>query len=237
MTSCQNWKLTWPPDGRGGAERPQRERHDEARRGRLQEVDGDVGDDEGGGDGRHGRLSGGAESATGLCPVGNLARRPSVGSTAGVAKPAACLVALPDLARSPALACPAAVLVRAVLAASLLAASSWRRAARRSRRRSANWTFRVVKADAGWYSGTPDAVQDVYLPGRATARARRSIHAWWWPDADPGRAGRLLPARRPLEPDRPPAAHGAAARSSASRCSRSTIAASARATATCPRSR
>ena len=45
-------------------------------------------------------------------------------------------------------------------------------------------TFRVVKGDAGWYSGVPDAVQDVYLPVNATPGAQR-IHAWWWPDADP----------------------------------------------------
>jgi len=46
------------------------------------------------------------------------------------------------------------------------------------------YTFRVVKGDAGWYSGVPDSVQDVYLPVNATPGAPR-IHAWWWPDADP----------------------------------------------------
>jgi fermentation-respiration switch protein FrsA (DUF1100 family) len=46
------------------------------------------------------------------------------------------------------------------------------------------YTFRVVKGDAGWYSGVPDSVQDVYLPVSATPGAQR-IHAWWWPDADP----------------------------------------------------
>jgi fermentation-respiration switch protein FrsA (DUF1100 family) len=46
------------------------------------------------------------------------------------------------------------------------------------------YTFRVVKGDAGWYSGVPDSVQDVYLPVNATPGAQR-IHAWWWPDADP----------------------------------------------------
>ena len=46
------------------------------------------------------------------------------------------------------------------------------------------YTFRVVKGDAGWYSGVPDSVRDVYLPVNATPGAPR-IHAWWWPDADP----------------------------------------------------
>ena len=45
------------------------------------------------------------------------------------------------------------------------------------------YTFRVVKGDAGWYSGVPESVQDVYLPVNATPGAQR-IHAWWWPDAD-----------------------------------------------------
>jgi fermentation-respiration switch protein FrsA (DUF1100 family) len=45
-------------------------------------------------------------------------------------------------------------------------------------------TFRVVKADAGWYSGTPKAVQDVYLPTSDAADAQK-IHAWWWPSSDP----------------------------------------------------
>ena len=45
-------------------------------------------------------------------------------------------------------------------------------------------TFRVVKGDAGWYSGIPDAVQELDLPVSAAANAQR-IHAWWWPDADP----------------------------------------------------
>ena len=46
------------------------------------------------------------------------------------------------------------------------------------------YTFRVVKGDAGWYSGVPDSVQDLYLPVSATPGAQH-IHAWWWPDADP----------------------------------------------------
>ena len=45
-------------------------------------------------------------------------------------------------------------------------------------------TFRVVHADAGWYSGLPESVQELDLPVSAAPRAQR-IHAWWWPDADP----------------------------------------------------
>jgi fermentation-respiration switch protein FrsA (DUF1100 family) len=44
-------------------------------------------------------------------------------------------------------------------------------------------TFRVVHADAGWFGGQPEAVQDLYLSvGEAPDSPR--IHAWWWPDAD-----------------------------------------------------
>jgi len=46
------------------------------------------------------------------------------------------------------------------------------------------WTFRVVKSDAGWFSGTPAGVEDVYLPVSREAGGQR-IHAWWWPAADP----------------------------------------------------
>jgi len=46
------------------------------------------------------------------------------------------------------------------------------------------WTFRVVKGDAGWYSGTPAAVQDVFIPVKAPSGTQK-IHAWWWPNADP----------------------------------------------------
>jgi len=46
------------------------------------------------------------------------------------------------------------------------------------------WTFRVVKADAGWYGGTPAGVEDVFLPVADTPGAPR-IHAWWWPAANP----------------------------------------------------
>src|SRR5690349_17826563 len=45
-------------------------------------------------------------------------------------------------------------------------------------------TFRVVKGDAGWYSGTPSGVQDVYIPVGDGAKPQR-IHAWYWPDANP----------------------------------------------------
>jgi fermentation-respiration switch protein FrsA (DUF1100 family) len=45
-------------------------------------------------------------------------------------------------------------------------------------------TFRVVKGDAGWYSGTPATVQDVYIPVSGGSGAQR-IHGWWWPNANP----------------------------------------------------
>ncbi len=45
-------------------------------------------------------------------------------------------------------------------------------------------TFRAQKADAGWYSGVPAGVEDIYLPVSAQPDAQR-IHAWWWPDANP----------------------------------------------------
>jgi fermentation-respiration switch protein FrsA (DUF1100 family) len=45
-------------------------------------------------------------------------------------------------------------------------------------------TFRVVRSDAGWYSGTPSSVQDLYLPVSGAPDAQK-IHAWWWPAADP----------------------------------------------------
>lgn len=47
------------------------------------------------------------------------------------------------------------------------------------------WTFRVVRSDAGWYSGPPATVQELYLPVGAPGSGQR-IHAWWWPAADPG---------------------------------------------------
>ena len=45
-------------------------------------------------------------------------------------------------------------------------------------------TFRVVRADAGWYSGMPEAVRELYL-SVANGAATERIHAWWWPAADP----------------------------------------------------
>ena len=45
--------------------------------------------------------------------------------------------------------------------------------------------FRPVREAAGWYSGMPDAVQEIYLPVGAPAAGER-IHAWWWPVDDPG---------------------------------------------------
>jgi uncharacterized protein len=45
-------------------------------------------------------------------------------------------------------------------------------------------TFRVVKGDAGWYSGAPADVRDVFIPVSGAAGAQK-IHAWWWPAADP----------------------------------------------------
>jgi len=45
-------------------------------------------------------------------------------------------------------------------------------------------TFRVVKGDARWYSGTPAAVQDVFIPLNGPS-GTQNIHAWWWPSADP----------------------------------------------------
>ncbi len=44
-------------------------------------------------------------------------------------------------------------------------------------------TFRPVRGDAGWYSGMPDTVQDVYLPVADGGQNQR-IHGWWWPAAD-----------------------------------------------------
>ncbi len=45
-------------------------------------------------------------------------------------------------------------------------------------------TFRPVRGDAGWYSGMPDGLQDVYLQVADGALQQR-IHGWWWPDGDP----------------------------------------------------
>jgi uncharacterized protein len=45
-------------------------------------------------------------------------------------------------------------------------------------------TFRAVKGEAGWYSGIPEGVQDLYLPVGNGPDAPK-INAWWWPDANP----------------------------------------------------
>lgn len=44
--------------------------------------------------------------------------------------------------------------------------------------------FRPSREVAGWYSGIPAAVQDVFLPVGEGADSQR-IHAWWWPDDNP----------------------------------------------------
>ena len=45
--------------------------------------------------------------------------------------------------------------------------------------------FRPVKGEAGWYAGTPAAIQDLYLPVNDSPDAQK-IHAWWYPAPDPG---------------------------------------------------
>jgi uncharacterized protein len=45
-------------------------------------------------------------------------------------------------------------------------------------------TFRPSHAEAAWYPGLPDGVQELDLPVDARVDAPR-IHAWWWPDGDP----------------------------------------------------
>ena len=45
--------------------------------------------------------------------------------------------------------------------------------------------FRPTREVAGWYSGMPEGVQEIYLAvGRPDDPER--IHAWWWPADDPG---------------------------------------------------
>jgi len=44
--------------------------------------------------------------------------------------------------------------------------------------------FRPTREAAGWYSGVPESVQEIYLPVGASAAGER-IHAWWWPADDP----------------------------------------------------
>ncbi len=50
--------------------------------------------------------------------------------------------------------------------------------------REREMTFRAVKSEAGWTTGVPDGVQEMYLPVGIAADAPR-IHAWWWADANP----------------------------------------------------
>jgi len=45
--------------------------------------------------------------------------------------------------------------------------------------------FRPTREVAGWYSGMPDGVQEIYLPVGAPDAPER-IHAWWWPAEAPG---------------------------------------------------
>jgi fermentation-respiration switch protein FrsA (DUF1100 family) len=45
-------------------------------------------------------------------------------------------------------------------------------------------TFRPAREAAGWYTGMPAGVQEIYLPVSTAPDAPR-IDAWWWPDADP----------------------------------------------------
>jgi alpha-beta hydrolase superfamily lysophospholipase len=44
--------------------------------------------------------------------------------------------------------------------------------------------FRPTREAAGWYSGMPDGVREIYLPVGASDGTER-IHAWWWPADDP----------------------------------------------------
>jgi len=74
------------------------------------------------------------------------------------------------------------VLVRA--AAALLAVGLLATGCASLEEKERELTFRVVKGDAGWYSGAPTGVQDVYLPVSGGPEPQR-IHAWWWPDANP----------------------------------------------------
>ena len=44
--------------------------------------------------------------------------------------------------------------------------------------------FRPTREAAGWFSGIPDTVQELYLTVGAPD-ARERVHAWWWPANDP----------------------------------------------------
>jgi len=43
--------------------------------------------------------------------------------------------------------------------------------------------FRPIREAAGWYSGIPPTVQELYLPVTSGAETQR-IHAWYWPADD-----------------------------------------------------
>jgi uncharacterized protein len=43
-------------------------------------------------------------------------------------------------------------------------------------------TFRPSRVAAGWFSGIPDGVREIYLPVGARPDAEK-INAWWWPSA------------------------------------------------------
>jgi hypothetical protein len=45
--------------------------------------------------------------------------------------------------------------------------------------------FRPTREAAGWYSGMPDSLQELYLSVGAPDAGER-IHAWWWPADQPG---------------------------------------------------
>lgn len=46
--------------------------------------------------------------------------------------------------------------------------------------------FRPIRETAGWYSGMPDGMQELWLSAGAGAGAEEQrIHAWWWPDGNP----------------------------------------------------
>ncbi len=72
---------------------------------------------------------------------------------------------------------------RAAVALVLIAASMGGCAALELKEREL--VFRPTREAAGWYSGMPDAMQEIYLPV-GTPEANERIHAWWWPADDPG---------------------------------------------------
>lgn len=51
-------------------------------------------------------------------------------------------------------------------------------------RQEREMTWRVVKGDAGWFTGLPADVQEFYLTVGDGAEAQK-VHAWWWPEQDP----------------------------------------------------